>query len=192
MNDRESLANFIYDAKLKSSYLHLHQIESFCELMIGLAYLKLSNLKKAKQIFYNILETSESKGLKNITYLCWLLITEAEFTDGNQEMSIGLLNNSILNIESDENASKLFILAFKTLSSELAINLKTNIEQALFCAEQAFDIAYKEKLYIYLPKIADMLMYLYNVIINSQNDENTINHFKMKISNLNSTMSQFR
>ena len=192
MNDWESLANFIYDAKLKSSYLHLHQIESFCELMIGLAYLKLSNQKKAKQIFYNILETSESKGLKNITYLSWLLITEAEFTDGNQEMAIGLLNNSILNIESDENASKLFILAFKTLSSELAINLKTNIEQALFCAEQAFDIAFKEKLYIYLQQIANILMYLYNVIINSQNDENTINHFKIKISNLNSTMAQFR
>ncbi len=192
MKDWESLANFIYEAKLKSSYLHLHQVESFCELMIGLAYLKLSNIKKAKQIFYNILETSESKGLKNITYLSWLLITEAEFSDGNQEMAIGLLNNSILNIESDENASKLFILVFKILSSELAINLKTNIEQAFFCAEQAFDIAYREKLYIYLPQIADMLMYLYNVIINSQNDENTINHFKMKISNLNSTMAQFR
>ena len=187
----ENLANYIYDAKLKSSYLQLHQIESFCNLMIGLAYQNLSNTKKAKQIFYSILELSEEKGLKNITYLSWLLIAGAEFLDGNIEMSVGLLNNAVLNIESDENASRLFILMFKILSAEITIQLKSNIEQALFCAEQAFDIAYKEKLFVYLPRITNMLMYIYNVIINSQSDENTRNHFIMKLENLNKIMSQF-
>ena len=189
--DWQNVADYIYDAKLKSSYLQLYQIEYFCDLIIGLAYQNLSNMKKAKQIFYNILEVSETKGLKNITYLSWLLIAGAEFADGNSKLAAGLLNSSMLNLESDENASKLFVLMFKMLSAELSIKTQSNIEQALFCAEQAFDIAYKNKLYIYLPQIADMLMYLYNAIINSQNDESTINHFKMKISNLNRTIAQF-
>ncbi len=174
----ESLANYIYDAKLKSSYLQLHQIESFLQSDDRFSISESFKYQKAKQIFYSILELSEEKGLKNITYLSWLLIAGAEFLDGNIEMSVGLLNNAVLNIESDENASGLFILMFKILSAQIAIQLQSNIEQALFCTEQAFDIAYKEKLFVYLPRITNMLMYIYNVIINSQNDENTKKSFQ--------------
>ena len=116
--DWNDFGNHIYNAKIKASILQLHQIEYFCDLMIGFAYKNLGNTKKAKQIFYDILNLSEEKGLKNITYTCWYLITKTEFNDDNEEMAFGLLNNSVLNIESNPNISPLFIIMFKMLSAE--------------------------------------------------------------------------
>ena len=188
--DWENFGNYIYDAKLKSAFARLHQIESFCDLMIGMAYQNLSNTKKSKQIFYNILDISEERGLKNITYLSWLLIAESEFKDGNSEMAVGLVNNAILNIESDSNAGDYFTLMFKMLSAEILLNLKIDFEQVLFSLEQAFDIAYKKQLFVYMPKIANMLMYVYNIVINSQQDAATLKLYNSKIENLKRIMSQ--
>lgn len=191
--DWNNLGNYIYNAKLQSAALHLHQMEYFCDLMIGFAYQNLGNSKKAKQIFYNILDLSEQKGLKNITYLSWIFIAKAEADDNNIDMSAGIVNNSILNMENDTNISDYFVIMFKLLSSEIMLRTQganTNIEQALFCAEQAFDNAYKKGLYIYLQQIADMLAFLYNGIITNNSDAQIKEIFKHKIEHISRIIAQ--
>lgn len=189
--DWVNFGNNIYNAKIKASILQLHQAEYFCDLMIGLAYRNLGNIKKAKQIFYDILNLSEEKGLKNITYTCWYIISKTEFTDDNEEMAFGLLNNSVLNIESNPNISPIFIMLFKMISAEFLLKLNKNPEQALFCAQQAFDIAQKTDLKIYLAPIAQMLLHIYNVLIKTQNDSSKVNEIQTKINTLTERLSQF-
>lgn len=188
-NDWNNLGNYIYNAKLVSSILNQYQLEYFCDLMIGFAYQNLGNIKKAKQIYYNILDLSEEKGIKNITYLSWVLIARAEFQDGNIDMAVGLINNSILNLEKDPDASEFFVMMFKALSSEVMVAVKANIEKAMFCAEQAFEIARKSGLNVYLPGFADMLMFIYNTICASKQPPQVIENFKQKAQYVQRVMS---
>lgn len=189
-NDWNSVGNYIYNAKLQASSLHFYQIEYFCDLLIGFAYQNLGNLKKAKQVYYNIVDPAFSKGLKNITYMCWYLIAKTEYQEQNIEMASGILNNLILNMENDENATDLLVMFFKTLCAEVSLH-QNKFEQALFSAEQAFDIAAKNNLVNYLPKIVDMLAFMYNQVLIDEKDESILPVYKKKLDELNQTMSQF-
>ena len=187
--DWNNLGNYVYNAKLVSAILNQHQLEYFCDLMIGFAYQNLGSIKKAKQIYYNILDLSEEKGIKNITYLSWALIAKAEFQEGNIDMCAGIINNSILNLEKDSDASEFFMMIFKALSSEVMVAVKSNVEKAMFCAEQAFETAAKTKLNIYLPQFADMLMFIYNTICAGNQPPPVVETFKQKADYINRVMS---
>ena len=189
--DWNNLGNYVYNGKLISALLNQHQLEYFCDLMIGFAYQNLGSIKKAKQIYYNILDMSEEKGIKNITYLSWALIAKAEFQEGNIDMAVGIINNSILNLEKDPDASEYFIMIFKAMSSEVMVAVKANIEKAMFCAEQAFETAAKNKLNLYLPQFADMLMFIYNTICASKQPPQVIENFKHKSAYIQQTMAKF-
>lgn len=188
--DWNNLGNYVYNGKLVSAILNQHQLEYFCDLMIGLAYQNLGNVKKAKQIFYSILDSSEEKGIKNITYLSWVLIAKAEFQDNAGQMAVGIVNNSILNIEKDADVSEFFAVMFKALSAEIMLSSDGNLEKALFCAEQAFETSYKSNLNIYLAQLADMLMYIYNTICSTKQPPEVIQNFRRKSEQVKQLMSQ--
>lgn len=185
--DWDNLGNYIHNAKTKASALHLHQIEYFCDLLIGYAYKNLGNIKKSKQIYYSVLDESGEKGLKNITYMSWLLMAQEEFQGGNFEIASGILNNSILNMENDENCTDFFVMMFKSLSAEISLNLN-QFEQALFCAEQSFEIAVKNNLNLYIPNIAQMLGFIYNKILTTEQDESIIAKYKKKFEKVMSVL----
>ncbi|MBS4759433.1 MAG: hypothetical protein KHX03_01890 [Clostridium sp.] len=187
--DWNNLGNYIYNAKIQASSLHFHQMELFCELMIGYAYQNLGNLKKASQIYLSITDTSSDKGLKNITYLSWYLNAKIEFQQGNLEIAANILNNAMLSMENDENISDYFIMLFKTFYAELMLH-RSKFEEALFCTEQAFDIAVKNRLVLNLPKIADMLAFIYNQILSSGQPAEIQEIYKNKFKNLQQVMSQ--
>ena len=189
--DFANLGNYMHSAKLNAASLQLYQMEYFCDLMIGFAYYNLGDNKKSRQIFYNVLDLAEQKGIKNITYLCWLLIAKLELDDGNVDMSVGIVNNSILNLESDANASDFFVVMFKSLCSEIMLSTNVNLEQALFCSEQSFETALKSKLNIYLPQIADMLVFIYDKIISSNQSTDISVNFQKKLEYVKNTMMQF-
>lgn len=191
LKDYNGLGNYVYNAKIKAADIHLHQLEYFCDLMIGYAYLNIGNLKKAKQIFYNILDVSSDKGLKNIGYMSWFLISKAEYLENNFNMAIEILNNSLLKMEKDSNISEFFMLIFKTFFSEIMLTSgpKHNFEQALYSCEQAFESSVKRQLYVYLPQIADMLIFIYNQILNSQQTQEIIDTYQKKIQYVQQTMT---
>ena len=143
--DFEELGNSVYQAKLTAGSSSLFQLEYFCDLLIGLAYQKIGSVKKAKQIYYNVLELASAKGIKNITYLCWYFIAGIEKDTGSTEMATGILNNAMLSIEKDENISEVFILLFKSLSAEILYGAGEH-EKAAICINQAYDILQKYSL----------------------------------------------
>lgn len=189
--DFNGLGNYVYNAKIKAADIHLHQLEYFCDLMIGYAYLNIGNLKKAKQIFYNILDISSDKGLKNIGYMSWFLISKAEYQDKNIDMAVEILNNSVLKMEKDSNITEFFMLLFKTFSAEIMLTTdpQHKLEQALYSCEQAFDSSLKKQLYVYLPQIADMLIFIYNQILSSQQSKEIEDIYQKKLVNVQQTMN---
>ena len=189
--DFNGLGNYVYNSKIKAAEIHLYLFEYLCDLLIGYAYLNLGNLKKAKQIFYNILDLSSDKCLKNLSYITWFFIAKAETVEKNYTVVDEILTNSILKMEKDSNLSEFFMLLFKVFTAELMINtnLQNKFEQILYSAEQAFDISVKNKIFVYLPQIADMLIFLYNQIVSSQQPENIVNQYNMKIRYVQDTMA---
>ena len=189
-NDWDSFGNYIYFAKIKASVSNFYQANSFCELMIGLAYQKLNNTKKASQIYYNILDTADERGLKTISYICWYLIAGFEFSCNDKERAMNIINSSLLQFEQDVNCADFIVLLFKILTAEVLLASGDNFEKALICAEQAFDIALRQRQFIFINKIANILMYIYNSVLNTQSDVNIVQEFQVKIQNLNNIMTQ--
>lgn len=179
----DELGNYFYQSKLVASSVNMHQIEHFCDLMIGYAYQQLGNLKKAKQIYYNVLDTSSTKGIKNITYFCWYLVAQTEILDRNIENSLGILNNALLSMDKDENISDYFILLFKKMSADILFSQGED-EKALFCANQAFEIGAKNGLFINLPSIAGLLTQVYQKLISIEKNPNAVQFYKMKLQEL--------
>ena len=190
-NNFDALGNYIYNAKIKAADMYLHQFKYFCDLMIGYAYLNLGNIKKAKQIFYDVLDISTEKSMKNTTYMSWFLTAKAEYADKNTGIAAEILENSILKMEKDTDVSVLFMILFKALSSEIILTTGQNkhFEQALYNCEQIFDMSVKHKIYLYLPQIADMLMFIYNQILSSNQPKETTEIIQKKILNLQQTMT---
>ena len=189
--DWNNVGNYIYNAKIKAAELHLHQIEYFCDLMIGFAYQNLGNNKKAKQIFYNILDLSSEKGLKNLEYMSWYMIARLEFIEKSIDTAVGILDNSMIKMEKDANVSDIFLMKIKELYAQIILSTNASrIEQCVFCAEQAFEMAKRTKTYIYLPQMADMLMFMYNNLAQlPQSKENQI-IIQQKIEQISRTMAE--
>ncbi len=191
-NDFESMANHIYNAKIKASEKQMYQFMYFCDLMIGYAYLNLKNTRKAKQIFYNILDISSDKGMKNLGYMSWFLIAKAEYLDNNLPLTNEIIERSILKMEKDANLSDIFILLFKIFSSEINLSSASQVklEQPLYNCEQAFDISLKKQIYLYLPQIADMLIFVYNKILSGNQASSIQDVYKNKIQQIQLTMRE--
>lgn len=181
--DWNNLGNYIYQTKLVSTSVNLYQVENFCDLMIGYAYQRMGNPKKSKQIYYNVLDLASSKGIKNITYLSWYLIAKVEKEEGNFDMALGILNNAILNMEKDENITDLFIMLLKSLSAEILYS-QHEFEKALFCVNQAFDIAVKNHLNLNRQPIAQQLIAVYQQLIALAKDPQTKAFYTQKIKEL--------
>ena len=189
LQDWDSLGDYIYQAKLVSNSYCLHQIEHFCDLMIGFAYQNMGNTKKAKQIYYSVLDASSAKAIKNITYLCWYLIAQIERLEGNNDTAKGILNNALLNMEKDENVSPYFIMMFKTMYAELLL-MNSEVEKALFCANQSFEIISKHRLGLNLSHISNMLTEIYKWLMGNEKDPHAVEFYKKKLMQVAATNMQ--
>src|SRR5699024_584321 len=104
--------------------------------------------------------------------------------------AVGIINNSILNLEKDSDASEFFVIMFKALSAEIMIYTKSNIERAMFCAEQSLETSVKCKLNIYLTQFADMLLFIYNSVCSSKQPPQVLQTFKQKAEYVKQTMAK--
>ncbi len=138
--DPDKFAKKIYDAKLGAKTNNLHQLELFCDLMIGYSYYKLNKHKKAASIYNSVLETSMNHGLKNITYICWYLIAELSLLFKDVNTAYGLITNSIVELENNRNGNLYILMLFKNLHAK-TLKLKKEDTQADFCYNQARQIA---------------------------------------------------
>jgi len=130
----------IYHAKLKSKSHNLIQLELFCDLMIGRAYMKLNKDKKATSIYNSVMETAQNNGLKNIFYLTAYSTSEMALKNNDKDAAYGIIANTIVKLEKSSNYNPYILMLFKQLYAKV-LKLKHEDTQADFCYNQAKQIA---------------------------------------------------
>ena len=73
--DYKLFAEDIYRAKVIAKDNRLHQLELFCDLLIGYAYLQLESYKKADAIIYQIIKAANEKGMTTLLYVAWYVMS---------------------------------------------------------------------------------------------------------------------
>ncbi len=141
-SDFKKFAQNIYQAKITAKIHKLSQIELICDLLIGYAYFKLKKERKSFNIYQIILDASEKNGLKMITYTTRYLIALLKFEQQDIEISYGIVNNAIIQLEKDLESGDLMLFLYRVLLSKILIN-KNQQEAAEMCKNNAAFI--KEK-----------------------------------------------
>ena len=130
----------IYHAKLSSKVHRLSQIELFCDLMIGKAYMNREQDKKASAIFNSVLEASQNNGLKNLFYLSAYSTADLLLKNNNTNTAYGILSNIIIELENSRNKNPYILMIFKALYAKV-LKARNEDNQANFCLNQAKQIA---------------------------------------------------
>lgn len=136
IDDYKKFASDIYQAKINAKLHKLIQIELICDLLIGYSYFKLGQDRKASTIYYSVLETSTSNGLKTVTYVAWYLVSILKIAQNDFDLAFGIASNAIIQLEKDNNSSELILFFFKIAMSEILAK-KGEIEQAELCLNHA-------------------------------------------------------
>lgn len=135
-NNYKKFAANIYHAKISAKMHELSQIELVCDLLIGYSYFKLKRDKKASAIYYNVLETSTKNGLKMVTYLAWYLISVLKLEQKDYEVSFGMANNAVIQLEKDYNSSDFLLFWFRIILFKTFMN-RNDKESAELCLNNA-------------------------------------------------------
>lgn len=141
-DDAKDFAEEIYIAKIASKESKIHQLELFCDLMIGAAYLKLESYKKASAIIYKIIKAANNNGMTSLLYIAWFLMSELKLKQGKYDVAFGIVNNSLIQLERSNTASEYILLLFKYNMFKVLM-FKQQFDKAEICLAHASYIATK-------------------------------------------------
>ncbi len=139
-NNPDVFAEEIYHAKIKAKEHKLIQLELFCDLMIGKAYSDRNQIKKASSIINSVLETSQEYGLKFLFNIAAYATASIALKTNEINNAHGILSNSIIQIEKDQNLNLYTLMLYKLLYAK-TLQVKKEDNQANFCYNQAVEIA---------------------------------------------------
>lgn len=159
-NDCSDFAEEIYEAKRMAKLNRLHQLELFCDLLIGLAYVNLESFHKASLIIYKIIKTTGENGMTNLLFAAWYIMSEMNIRQGKYTVAYGIVNNSIIQLEKADNSNEYLILLFKYQMFKV-LTYKGQTDKAQICIAQCDYITRKYGLKFqfdtdpnhYIPKI---------------------------------------
>ena len=134
-NDSNGFAEEIYAAKRIARFNHLHQLELFCDLMIGKAYYDMESFDKASLIIYKIIKTTGDNGMSDLTYVAWLMMSEMSLRQGRYTVAYGIINNSLIQLEKADGSNEYLLMLFKYQMFKVLM-YKQQIEQAKICIVQ--------------------------------------------------------
>ena len=112
-NDTNGFAEEMYEAKRRARFARLHQLEMFCDLMIGKCYVELESFDKASLIIYRIIRATGDDGMANLTYVAWLMMSEMNIRQGRYTVAYGIVNNSLIQLEKGDHSNEYLLLLFK-------------------------------------------------------------------------------
>ena len=138
----EEFAEEIYIAKLNAKAKNLHQIEIFCDLLIGYTYINLNSYKKASSIIYKIIKSVKNQGMYLLQHLGWYFLSEMNIRQKRFDVAYGMLNNSIIQLERYGKASNFVILLFKYNMFKIMMFMG-QVDKAQICLNQAHYITQK-------------------------------------------------
>lgn len=111
--DYKLFAEDIYRAKVIAKDNRLHQLELFCDLLIGYAYLQLESYKKADAIIYQIIKAANEKGMTTLLYVAWYVMSELHLRQHKYDVAFGIVNNSLIQLEKNNTTSEYLLMLFK-------------------------------------------------------------------------------
>ncbi len=111
--DYTKFAEHIYKAKIAAKIKKLHQLELFCDLLIGYAYMQLGSFKKADSIIYKIIKTTNNNGMTTLLYVAWYVMSELQLKQNKYEVAFGIINNSLIQLEKNNVTSEYLLMLFK-------------------------------------------------------------------------------
>ena len=112
-NDSNAFAEEIYQAKRLAKFHRLHQLEYFCDLLIGYAYINLESYDKASLIIYKIIRATGDNGMSNLTYIAWYFMSEMNIRQGRYTVAYGIVNNSLIQLEKADSSNEYLLMLFK-------------------------------------------------------------------------------
>ena len=142
-SDPVKFAEEIYIAKLNAKDKNLHQIELFCDLLIGASYMDMESHQKSTDIFYKIIKETSENGMMNILYLAWFFISEHNLRLEKFDVAYGIINNSIIRLEKSDNANDYLLLLFKYNMFKVLMYTQ-QFDKAKLCVEQAISISQRK------------------------------------------------
>ncbi len=115
MNDGDytKFAEHIYKAKIASKIAKIHQLELFCDLLIGYAYMQLGSYVKANSIIYKIIKTTNNNGMTTLLYVAWYIMSELHLKQHKYDVAFGIINNSLIQLEKNNVTSPYLLMLFK-------------------------------------------------------------------------------
>ncbi len=140
--DYTKFAEHIYKAKIAAKINRLHQIELFADLLIGYAYIQLDSYKKADSIIYKIIKTTSGNGMTTLLYIAWYVMSELHLKQNKYDVSFGIINNSLIQLERNNITSEYILLLFK-YSMFKVMMFKKQHDKAEICMAHAKYIASK-------------------------------------------------
>jgi len=144
-DDVNGFAEEIYEAKRIARYAKLHQIELFCDLLIGRAYINLESYDKASLIIYKIIRATGDNGMANLTYVAWLVMSELNIRQGRYTVAYGIINNSLIQLEKADNSNEYLLLLFKYQMYKVQM-YKGNADNAQICISQCGYLVQKHRI----------------------------------------------
>jgi hypothetical protein len=140
-NDGE-YAEHIYKAKIIAKDNMLYQLELFADLLIANAYVQAQSFKKAEAIIYKIIKESSGKGMTNILYAAWYIMSELSLKQNKYDVAFGIINNSLIQLEKNTSTSEYLLLLFKYNMFKVMM-FKQQYEKAQICLGHAQYLAQK-------------------------------------------------
>jgi ATP/maltotriose-dependent transcriptional regulator MalT len=138
----EDFARKIYKAKLIARDTMLFQFETFADLLIAYAYIKLDQYKKASTMIYEIIKTAKEKGMNSIVHIGWYIMSLLNIKKGEFDIAFGVLNNSNIQMEKSGGFSEYLTMLNKISMYKVLMHLNSK-EQAQICLNQALNIIQK-------------------------------------------------
>lgn len=146
-NDYNGFAEEIYAAKRIARFNRIHQLELFCDLMIGKAYYDMESYDKASLIIYKIIKATGDNGMTDMTYVAWLLMSEMSIKQGRYTVAYGIINNSLIQLEKADGSNEYLLMLFKYQMFKVMM-YKGKGEQAQICLVQCIYLSKKHNIQI--------------------------------------------
>lgn len=140
--DYTQFAENIYRAKVFAKNNRLHQLELFCDLMIGYSYMELNSFQKADSIIYKIIKETNKNGMTTLLYVTWYVMSELHLKQNKYDVAFGIVNNSLIQLEKNNTTSPYLLMLFKYNMFKIMMFKKQN-DKAEICIGHARYIAEK-------------------------------------------------
>ena len=140
--DYTQFAENIYRAKIFAKNNRIHQLELFCDLMIGFAYMELQSFQKADSIIYKIIQQTNKNGMTTLLYIAWWVMSELHLKQNKYDVAFGIVNNSLIQLEKNNTTSPYLLMLFKYSLFKIMM-FKRQYDKADICISHAKYIAEK-------------------------------------------------